>query len=464
MASPRTAGSFRDPSGFLFEREGALFRQVNRSYTDHYDLLVASGLYKDLTDAQLLIPHEESNVEPLDPGSAYKVLRPEIIPFISYPYEWSFSQLQDAALLTLAVERRALDRGMSLKDATAYNVQFKRGRPVFIDTLSFEAYRPGEPWVAYRQFCQHFLAPLALMSLNDVRLNQLSRTNIDGIPLDLASRLLPWRSRLDFALGLHILLHARFQARDASVTGKGQDSARRGEFKRTSLLGLIDSLESAVRKQRWGLPKSIWSAYYQDNTYTSNAAAQKARVVSRFLEQSAPTIVWDLGANTGVYSRLAGDRGIPTISFDLDPTCVEQNYLDVKQRGETHVLPLLLDLFNPSPASGWQNKERMSLFDRGPADLVLALALVHHLVIAGNLPLQEVVNFFRRVSRWLVIEFVPPDDPQARRLLESRRGVSHEYGRARFEHCFREHFAIIDAEQVPASDRVIYLMKRLEKP
>lgn len=462
MTSIKTAGSFRDPAGFLFERDGTLYRQVNRSYKENYDRLLASDLYTNLSDAQLLVPHAEQDVEPLDRSSAYKVLQPERIPFISYPYEWSFSQLQDAALLTLAVQRRALEHGMSLKDATAYNVQFRNGRPIFIDTLSFEVYQPGEPWVAYRQFCQHFLAPLALMSLTDVRLNQLSRANIDGVPLDLASRLLPWRTRLDVGLALHVHLHARFQA--ASGISTEQDAAPRGRFARTSLLGLIDSLESAVRKRRLSLPKSIWSDYYQENTYTKVAAEQKGRLVARFLDHVAPGIVWDVGANTGVYSRLAGDRGIPTISFDLDPACVERNYLEARKRGEANVLPLVLDIFNPSPAIGWQNQERMTLFDRGPVDLVLALALVHHLVIAGNLPLDEVAEFFRRVARWLVIEFVPRDDPQTRRLLQAHRGISHDYGQEAFEQCFQEHFTMIESAPVPETGRSIYLMKRRDDP
>jgi hypothetical protein len=459
-SSPRTAGSFRDPSGFVFERDGVLLRQVNRSYQEQYDQLMASGLYKKLADDCLLISHLEGDDEPLDAGTSYKVLRPDPVPFISYPYEWSFSQLQDAALLTLAVQRRALECGMSLKDATAYNIQFNAGRPIFIDTLSFELYRAGEPWGAYRQFCQHFLAPLALMSLTDIRLNQLCRSNIDGIPLDLASRLLPWKSRVSFSLGLHLHVHAKFQAVGANGAGAGTRS--RGRFGRNSLLGLLDSLEAAVRRLRWGMAKSTWSNYYQENTYTPAASEQKARLVARYLDQAAPAMVWDLGANTGAYSRLASDRGIPTIAFDLDPSCVERNYLEARRGGETNLLPLLLDLFNPSPSTGWRNEERMSLFDRGPADLVLALALVHHLAIGGNLPLDYVARFFRDVGRSLAIEFVPADDPQAQRLLAAHRGVCHEYGQEAFERSFQNDFDILDSERVPDSNRVLYLMKRRE--
>ncbi len=192
------AASFRDPSGFLFSRNGALYRQINRVYADDYDHLISSGLYDQLVKSGLLIPHREVSEKPVYPELAVKVIQPELVPFISYPYEWSFSQLKDAALATLAIQKRSIKAGMSLKDASAYNIQFINGKPTLIDTLSFEIYKEGKPWDAYRQFCQHFLAPLALMARVDVRLGQLLRVFIDGIPLDLASRLLPASTRAKF--------------------------------------------------------------------------------------------------------------------------------------------------------------------------------------------------------------------------------------------------------------------------
>ena len=209
--------SFRDPGGFLFVEGGVLYRQVNSVYKDDYDLLLRSGLYKTLTDAGLLVSHEEVSTDPPDPRIAYKIIRPEPIPFISYPYEWCFSQLKDAALATLEIQRQALAHGLSLKDASAYNVQFLDGKPVLIDTLSFEKLRL-KPWVAYRQFCQHFLGPLLLMGLKDSRLGQLSRIFLDGVPLDLTSRLLPRRTRLRPGILMHIHLHAASQKHFASKT------------------------------------------------------------------------------------------------------------------------------------------------------------------------------------------------------------------------------------------------------
>jgi ribosomal protein L11 methylase PrmA len=456
----RLSASFRDPSGFVFRQGGEIYRQVNRSYAGPYSRLMGSGLYDGLTGAGTLISHDEVDVEPLEPATAHKVLRPERIPFISYPYEWSFSQLQDAALLTLSMQRRALEACMTLKDCSAYNVQFKGGRPVFIDTLSFDEYVEGEPWVAYRQFCQHFLAPLALMAMTDVRLNQLFRTNIDGVPLDLAVRLLPWRSQMKPSLLLHIHLHARAQSRYTEAPSTARTSRRRKpEFSRKSLLGLVESLEGAVRALRWKPSKTVWLDYYETTSYTDASLERKRAGVARYLDRIRPASVWDLGANTGWFSRLAADRGVPTVAFDLDPACVEVNYLEVKRKSDANVLPLCLDLFNPSPSLGWRNRERMSLMERGPVDAVLALALVHHLAIAGGLPMIMVAEFLRQIGRWLVVEFVPPDDPQARRLLAARTATHEDHDQRAFERAFREHFDIEDFESIGEVGRVLYLMR-----
>ena len=218
LAESRLASSFRDPSGFIFTRLDQIYRQVNSAYRSHYDLLMSSGLYRDLVDSGSLVSHEEVDFESAGPD-AYKVLRPELVPFISYPYEWSFSQLKDAALLTLDIQKKAMSHGMTLKDASAYNIQFHRGRPTLIDVLSFETYVEGEPWVAYKQFCQHFLAPLALMSYRHADLGQLARVHLDGVPLDLARALLPFRARLRPGILVHIHMRAGLHGKYADDHG-----------------------------------------------------------------------------------------------------------------------------------------------------------------------------------------------------------------------------------------------------
>lgn len=448
--------SFRDPSGFLFFQDGSVYRQVNTIYKENYDHLMDSGLYESLVDSGMLVAHDEVGTDYARTDDAYKILKPELIPFISYPYEWCFSQLKDAALATLEIQKTALDSDMTLKDATAYNIQFRKGKPVLIDTLSFDEYREGQTWVAYRQFCQHFLAPLALMSHRDIRLNQLFRIYIDGVPLDLASSLLPLRTRLTFSLLSHIHLHARSQKHFADKT---VDMTRRG-MSRVSFLGLIDNLESTVKKLKWRPRGTEWAGYYEDATYSEDALHQKKQLVAEFIDELDPEIVWDLGANRGLFSRIASDKGIQTISFDIDPACVEQNYLECVDKGESNILPLLLDLTNPSPDIGWQNQERVSLIERGPADMVLALALIHHLAISNNLPFGKIADFLDRICSSLVIEFVPKSDPQVQRLLSTREDIFPNYTRQAFENEFGEYFTIQSSAKIRDSERTLYLMTR----
>jgi hypothetical protein len=453
----RLPASFRDPSGFLFQRNGTLFRQVNQAYREDYDLLFSSGLYDALVLAGLLLPHEETDAPPAEPDLAYKILRPERLGFVSYPYEWSFGQLKDSALLTLAVQSKALEHGMTLKDASAYNVQFHEGRPVLIDSLSFEAVTPGQPWVAYRQFCQHFLAPLALMSKRDVRLAQLLRVYIDGIPLDFASRLLPWTSYLRFGLVIHLHLHASAQSRLAGRELPPADSGR--EMGQRSLEGLIDSLRRTVEGLNWD-PAGSWADYYDFHNYDEQGFAAKERLVSQLLSEADPQVVWDLGANTGYFSRLALDVGAFVVSADYDPGAVEMNYRSVRERDEQRLLPLLLDLTNPSPGIGWDNRERDSLRERGPADLVMALALVHHMAIGNNVPFPQLASYFAELGDWLLIEYVPKTDPQVQVLLRSREDIFGAYTREAFEASFGQRFRIIRDESIPGSERRLYLMRR----
>lgn len=452
----RLNSSFRDPSGFLFTRDGVLFRQINRSYRPTFDRLMESGLVDDLLAAGLLISHEPADVPPADPEAGSLVIRPEPLPFISYPYEWSFSQLQDAALATLDIQTRALDRGLSLKDASAYNLQFHRGRPVLIDTLSFEILPEGRPWVAYRQFCQHFLAPLALMSRRDVRLGQLLRVHLDGIPLDLATLLLPWRSRLNSGLFLHLYLHAASQSRFAGAEVR----QTRGRVSPTGLRGLIDSLRRTVASLRWEPGQTAWAGYGTMHNYTPQSLAVKQSLVGAFLDQARPSSVWDLGANTGDFSRLASDRGIFTLAFDFDPGAVETNYRAVRSKGEANLLPLLIDLTNPSPAQGWSHLERDSLGGRGPADLVMALALVHHLAIGNNVPLPQVADLFAGLAGWAIVEFVPKEDVQVRRMLAAREDIFSDYHRQGFEGAFGRRFSLLRSQEIEGTERVVYLWEK----
>jgi hypothetical protein len=461
MTTPNSqalGGSFRDPSGFLFEQDGTLYRQVNLRGQEDYDLFMGSGLYARLVEKKLLVPHQEAQVDSPAPALCYKILQPERVPFISYPYEWSFGQLKSAARATLNIQKLALEAGMTLKDASAYNIQFVQGRAKLIDTLSFEVYQPGQPWSAYRQFCQHFLAPLALMAYRDIHLSSLLRVYIDGIPLELVSKLLPRRTVLNPGLLMHLHLHANSVRKYSDELVKRE--AVSGKMSKTALLGLVDSLLSVLKSLKVRTIGTDWADYYDQTNYTSAAFEDKQRIVAEYLSRSGAHTVWDLGANTGVFSRLATQAGMQTISFDIDPAAVEKNYRQCVKEKETHMLPLVMDFTNPSPGIGWHHQERLSLMERGPADAALALALIHHLVIGNNVPLPKAARFFRDCCEWLIIEFIPKGDSQIEKMLAMRKDIFDDYHQQGFEEAFRAVFEIVDSAPVSETQRRVYLMRR----
>lgn len=462
MEWTRESGSFRDPSGFVFSHDGVTYRQINAAFGAQYRQLIDTGLYDELAQSGLLVNHEEVDFRLPAAPPAFAVLRPQQIPFISYPYEWCFSQLRAAALLTLDVQRRAIERGMVLRDASAYNVQFAAGRPVFIDTLSFGPYVEGEPWIAYRQFCQHFLAPLAMMVHVDAELGKLMRIHIDGIPLDMAARLLPLKTRLRPGLLTHVHLHAK-----SLISGPAQHSGSSPQWGprrmgKTGMLGLVDSLRRTVEQLTWTPPATLWSTYTEHSNYTATAHNHKQRLVGEWLTQAARSsqcgTVWDLGANVGIYSRIAAEHASLVVSFDLDQVAVEYHFRSCQSRHETKILPLVQDFANPSPPTGWHHRERQSLVQRGPTDAALALALVHHLAIGNNVPLSSIAAFFRDVTRHLIIEFVPREDSQVQRMLALREDVFSEYSKSAFESAFERYFDVVQAATIEDTLRTLYLM------
>jgi ribosomal protein L11 methylase PrmA len=454
-------GSFRDPAGFVFQRDGTIYRQVNRWFAERYESVAASGLLGELEDQGLLIPHREVDRGLAVSSEAHAVLQPDRVPFVSYPYEWSFSQLKDAALATLRAQRIALDRGATLRDATAYNVQYHLGRPVLIDILSFEPLAEGRPWIAYAQFCRHFLAPLVLMSAIDPRLSALLRTDVDGIPLDLAASLLPRRTRLRPGVAIHLVAHARAQRKHgARPAAEAARAAAGRRFGLRAFRGLVESLERAVEGLDRDPGGSPWGAYYEECGYGSAAADRKAELVATFLDTERPETVWDLGANTGRFSRLAAERGSFTVSLDSDHDVIDASYREVRREGEPRLLPLVVDLANPSPPTGWAHEERAGLEARGPADLVMALALIHHLAIGNSVPLPLFVDFLARIGRTAIVEFVPREDPQVQEMLATREDVFGEYEGVMFERAAAERFHIERREGLPGSERVLYLLRR----
>lgn len=454
MTGVTDPGSFRDPAGFVFRRDGVLYRQVNRSYEPTFDRLESTGFLRQLQHDGLLVGHETLGADQGSTAEALTVLRPDVVPFISYPYEWCFGELRDAALLTLELQRRALDAGFVLRDASAYNVQFIGGYPVFIDSLSFGIYNDGQPWQAYGQFCEHFLAPLALMTEHDARLAAIQRSFSDGIPLEIASRLLGMKTWLRSGLMLHIHAHARSRKRFAHEAGKQRERT----LSLAALRRLIDHLRQTIEGLRLDPEGTPWANYETEHNYTPDAATEKREAVREMLARLKPSTVWDLGANTGVFSA-AAPEGTRVIAIDGDHAAVERHYRRVRQNNRS-ILPLVMDLSNPSPARGWAHAERKSLAERGPADVVLALALIHHLVLGGGVPLASVAKWLGGLTRFAIVEFVPPDDEQVLRLTAGRTEATHPYSEPDFRRAFEGYFSLLETRAVKSSGRVLYLFEK----
>jgi len=451
--------SFRDPSGFIFVRDGELLRQINEAYRDDFELLSSSGLLEKLWSQGLMVKSEEADLGLAAAPSAIAILKPERLPFISHPYEWSFGMLKEAALLTLKIQSLALDHGMSLKDASAYNIQFHQGRPLFIDTLSFEKHEKSAPWVAYGQFCRHFLAPLALMAHVDVRLQSLLGDHLDGIPLNLASHLLPGKTKFNAGLMMHLHMHAKAES---SGKGSGQGGDSKAGFSEAAMRGLIASLEKAVSGLEWKPAGTEWADYYNDTNYTDAAAKHKHEVLKAWITEASAACAtcWDLGANDGRYSRIAAEAGLWTLAADIDPAAVEQAWLYIRKSGMPGLHPLLLDLRNPSPSRGWMNQERSGLIERGPSDLVLALALIHHLAIGNNVPLPSVLDLFSRLGREVIVEWVPKEDSQIQRMMRARKDIFAGYTQSAFEAALPDGMRIRQMEPIKESGRVLYWLAR----
>jgi hypothetical protein len=451
----RDAASYRDPAGFVYRRSGVLLRQVNRAGFEDWEKFRGSELAQELVGRDQLVAYDSVGLELRATDEAMAVIRPQEIPFVSYPYEWTFGQLQDAALLTLDIQTKALEYGWTLKDASAFNVTFGKARPIFIDSLSFEPHVDGDPWTAYGQFCRHFLAPLALMSGRDIRLGSLLQSVPDGLPLDLVSALLPIRAKADPGIASHLVLHAKAQRQ-----GRGSQGRLSRRLSRGRLRDVVLNLRDVVAKRRWEPGHTEWANYADHNSYSDAATEDKERVFRHFLTRVTGSIGWDLGANTGRYSALMAEAGLSVTALDIDPGAAELHYRSLKSSGRRDVLPLVADIASPTPSTGWAGRERRSLTDRCDADVIAALALVHHVAIGRNVPLPQILELFADLATWAIVEFVPKDDPMVVGMLATRRDVFPNYSVGGFRAAAKDLFEIVEEVPLRSSTRVMFLLRR----
>ena len=382
------------------------------------------------------------------------------VPFVSYPYEWTFSMLRDAALLQLRLLRLALDEGLTMKDASPYNVQWRGAEPVFIDVGSFERPGEGEPWAGYRQFCALYLYPLLLQAYKGVPFQPWLRGSLDGIEPGDARALMSARDLLRRGVLTHVVLHSRLERRHAERPASVRAELREAGFKHELVAANVRRLEKLVRRLEWKPGASGWSAYGAATSYAEDDAARKEAFVREALAARDWRLAWDLGSNDGRFARIAAERAGYVLALDGDAVVLDRLYQELRAAGDTRVQPLLVDLADPSPARGWRGVERGTLEARGRPDLVLCLALLHHLAIARNVPLDELVAWLRDLGATLVVEFVDPADPQAQRLLAAKRPGAHgDYTRQRFERLLGDALEVERSETLGSGTRTLYLAR-----
>jgi hypothetical protein len=461
-------GSFRDRDSRVVVAPDAVYRALSGAGADDWRALANSPLLKRITAEGSLIGTEEIGAGALGeaaadilPEGTETVLRHERVPFVSYPYEWTFGMLREAAQLTLDLELAALDDGLTLKDATPYNVQFRGSAPVFIDVGSFERLREGEPWAGYRQFCMLFLYPLLLQAYKDIPFQPWLRGAIDGITPSEAVRFFTVRDRMRRGVLTHVALHARLERRyEDRAAGDVKEELRKANFKTELIKANVQRLRKLVSKLSWRAGDTAWTNYRKECTYSDADAERKAAFVREAAASAQPGLTWDMGCNDGAYARIAAEQSDYVVAFDYDHATVEALYRSLQAEEERRILPLVANVADPSPGLGWRGLERRPLADRGTPDLVLALALIHHVSITANVPIAEFLDWLRELDAALVIEFPKREDPMVGRLLSGKReGSNADYELETFERLLGERFDVERSEPLPSGTRVLYLAR-----
>lgn len=429
-AVQRLPSSFRDPEGHVFFEEGKLKRKImTHAGRERMKCLLESDFYQT---------HLSSDV--ISTSWSGEELIHETVPVVTYPYEWSFDMLKEAALCQLTILEACIQNNFILKDGSAFNTLFHKGKMVFVDLLSIDTYQGGQIWEGYHQFCKHFLFPLLLQASNGLSFQPFWRGTLDGISLKDMRVLLNWRSLFSPAGFKHVFLQ---NALSSSVK-KTTQSPSSITFSKQALLSFVHNLKQTVQGLHDKRKSSVWENYVSDNTYQTNDQQQKENFIQEHLAPLKPHQLIDLGCNTGHYSKLVTHFAQQVISVDYDPACIDVLYGVIKQDGtlQKSITPMVGNLVNPSPALGWDLNERENQLTRFQSDAFLALALIHHVCITENVPLDMFVAFLKQMGPYGVVEWVDKKDPMVHILLKNRRDIFQEYTWEHFQNCLQRYFKI----------------------
>jgi len=456
------AGSWRDRSARVFLHSGKLYRALSESAARDWSQIAATEFFRKATAAEEIVQtHSAPELHSLVHNAGYSaVLAHERVAAISWPWEWSFSMLQAAALLQLKLMIQALRENCILSDATPFNFQFVGVRPLLIDTGSLVVLRPGQTWEGYRQFCQQFLYPLLLQAWKGVDFQPWLRGRIEGIPAEQFAALLSARDLLRKGALSHVWLHARLAQHGQSVAVA--DSLSAAGFHKDLILNNVTGLQRLIQKLRWNRQQSTWSRYVQQAAHVSVDQPVKSEFVRTACQQQTPQTVWDLGCNLGHYSRIAAETS-QVLAMDADHLTIDHLYRQLQAEpsdslAARRITPLVMNLADPSPSLGWRHEERECLEQRSQPDLVLCLALIHHLVIGNNLRLEDVLDWLRSLNAVVILEWVDRRDPMVIQLLRNRRDVFYDYDEDRLLRALQGRFRILRTSQLPSDTRRLYLL------
>jgi len=455
------SGSFRDRDGRVYRVGPRILRGLSSGAVADFEKLRSTTFYRRNIEQGRLVASDllEPDQVPLpaeDKERWAAFIEHERIPVISYPYEWTFGMLKDAALLQLDLVEAAILEDMTLKDATPYNIQFAQGRPIFIDILSFETLQPGTPWAGYRQFCEMFLFPLMLQSYKGIAFQPLLRGSIDGVSVQTAARLFGFRDRFRSGVLSHVWLQSKLDRRYGSTQQDVRTDLKSAGFNKELILANVRKLRKLADGLQWRGEGSEWGAYEAFHNYSESDHSLKEAFVDECLSASGAACVWDIGCNTGQFSKIAARHADQVLAMDLDHFAVERLYREIRAGDTANILTLVQNVADPSPNWGWRNRERSDLGTRAKPDLVLCLALIHHVVISANVPLDEFIAWLADLSRQLVIEYVSRRDDKVRTLLRNKEDKYSDYSRERLEQALQRHFAIRRQQTLESGNRFLY--------
>lgn len=452
IPSSKHPASYRDPSGYVYQHEGIFYRFVRNTYQKHYDFANFNNIYKKAIEKNLLLNFREINEKHINDETFYKTLLPDQITFENYPWEWSFDQFKDAAISTLALCKLSIENGMILKDATPLNVRLISGKMKWIDHLSFEIYKNGDTWIAYRQFCEMFLNPLLIASYCGLEIHRLLMAYPEGLTAQTTAQLLPFHCRFKLHIQLHVFLQAKIQ-------NNAKEKRSDKDFSAEKIKRILDSLSECINSLRTQKSHVKWSNYYEKTILSHEYLNDKINIVSTLLSKINYTNALDIGCNDGTMSLLCHNKST-IIAADSDSECINQLYKNIKKKKIDNVYPVVADLIFPTGGMGWENNEYLSFYKRTEFDLIIALALIHHLCIGKNIPLDNVARLFASLGEHLIIEFVPKDDYKVQEMMANREDIFENYNEISFTACFSKYFKIDQEINVKSSTRKIYYMRR----